>query len=131
MNDESDETRSEGLIGSLRRLGRNVLGTLSTRLEIFSTEFHEERLNLVRTTLVVLGVLFCLQAGIFLAVLFVVLSVSDQNRLMAIGIAAAVLLVVALLGALWLWRWLKTRPPLFETTVAELRKDRERLRGDE
>jgi len=29
----------------------------------------------------------------------------------------------------WLRAWLKSRPPMFATTIAELRKDRERLGG--
>jgi uncharacterized membrane protein YqjE len=121
--------RSEGLIGSLRRVVQTLAEVLDTRLGILSTEIAEERLNLTRLILVALAALFFLQIGVFLAVLFVVLAVSDANRLAAIGIAAAVLLLLAVGGALWLRHWLRTRPPMFATTIAELRKDRDRMKG--
>jgi uncharacterized membrane protein YqjE len=129
MESEARAPRSEGLFGSIRRVIHSAIGVMQTRLEILSTEIAEERLNLTRLIVVALAVLFCLQAGLFLAVLFVVLVVGDANRLAAIGIAALALLLLAMGGALWLRHWLKTRPPMFATTIAELRKDRDRLRG--
>ncbi len=116
-------------MGSIRRLISNALGLLQTRLEILSLDITEERFNLARMLIVTLCVLCCFQAGVFLAVLFAVLSVATPDRLPAIGIAALVLLLMALVGTLWLWRWLKTRPPLFAGTIAELQKDRDRLGG--
>ena len=118
----------EGLIGSLHRLGETVLHVLATRLDILATEIGEERLNLTKLALVALTVLFCLQVGLILGVLFFVLAVSSQNRLAAIGIASIVMLIGAGAGTLWLRSWLKRRPPMFATTIDELRKDRERLR---
>ena len=122
--------RSEGLLGSLRDLGRTALLLLQTRLEILSTEVAEERIQLVRLLLVVLGILFCFQCGTLFAVLFVVLLAGEAHRIAAIGIAALVLLLAALGGVLWIRAWLKRRPPLFATTVAELKKDLERIRGN-
>jgi uncharacterized membrane protein YqjE len=129
MTIESESRRSEGLAGSFRRFVSSVLAVLQTRLEILSTEIAEERFHLTRLVLVVLGVLFCLQAGSLLAVLFVVLAVGQENLLAAVGISALVLLLGAAGGALWLRSWLKSRPPMFASTIAELRKDRDRLAG--
>ena len=117
----------EGLEGSLRRLGRTLVRVLATRFEILSTEIAEERLNLTRLTLVALTVLFCVQTGLMLAIVFIVLAVSPDNRLIAIGLTALALLLGSLGGVLWMRWWLKHRPPLFAATVAELRKDRERM----
>ena len=64
-----------------------------------------------------------------LAILFIVLAVGKANWLAAIGIAALVLLLGALGAVLWLRRWLISRPPMFATSIAELRKDRDRLVG--
>jgi uncharacterized membrane protein YqjE len=127
MEKEPRSAHRGGLFGSLRRLLDTTIGIVGTRLELLSTEVAEERLNLARMVVVALGALFCLQVGVILAVLFAVLVVGTGDRLTAIGIAALVLLLVGLVGLLWLWRWLKTRPPVFATTLAELRKDRERL----
>lgn len=123
------EARPEGLIGSIRRFFTNLLELFQTRLEILSLDVAEERFNLARILIVTLAVLFCLQTGVFLTVLFIVLVVSDAHRLAAIGITALVLLLLAGGGTLWLWWWLKHRPPLFAGTIAELRKDRDRVVG--
>ncbi len=127
MSTNPNAPPSEGLIGSIRRLIGNLLGVLQTRLEILSLDITEERFNLARMLVVIVCVLFCFQLGILLAVLFVALAVADADRLPAIGIAALVLLLLAIIGAAWLWRWLKTRPPLFAGTIAELQKDRDHL----
>lgn len=119
--------RDEGLEGALRRIARALLGAIATRLEILSTELADERVNLTRLTLVALTVLFCLQTGLMLAIVFIVLAVSPDNRLIAIGLTALALLLGSLGGVLWMRWWLKHRPPLFAATVAELRKDRERM----
>ena len=129
MTSAPNPPHAGGLIGSLRRLGRSLLQILQTRLEILSTEIAEERFNLTRLALVAAVVLFCLQTGLMLAVLYIVLAVSPENRLAAIGIAALALLLGALAGVLWMRAWLKSRPPMFATTIAELRKDRDRLGG--
>ena len=76
---------------------------------------------------VLLGLLSAL--GLIFALLFVVLAVGESNRLAAIGIGALVMLLGAVGGALWMRYWLKHRPPMFATTLAELRKDRDRVRG--
>jgi uncharacterized membrane protein YqjE len=127
--DAKRDGRGGGLFGSVRRLGQNLLGAVQTRLEILSTDIAYERFNLVRLVLTALGVLFCFQVGVFLAVLFVVLSVSNEQRLMAIGIAALVLLLGAGVGTLLIRYWLKHRRPFFAATIAELRKDRDRVGG--
>lgn len=130
MESEARSSRPEGLFGSIRGVLASATEVLETRLEILSTEIGEERFNLTRMIVVALAALGCFQIGVFLAVLFVVLLVGEGHRLLAIGVAALVLLVAAAIAVWWLRRWLHTRPPLFATTMAELRKDRERLRGD-
>src|SRR5439155_1358939 len=87
------------MMGSVRRLGRTLLRVLQTRLEILSTEITDERLNLTRLAMVALIVLFCVQTGLMLAIVFIVLAVSPEHRLMAIGITALALLLGAGLGA--------------------------------
>ena len=129
MATEPQSPRDEGLTASLHRLGQSLLTALATRLEIFSTELGEERMNLTTLALVGLTVLFCLQVGLTFAILFVVLIVAPEHRPLAVGIAALAMLLGAGGGALWLRGWLRSRPPMFATTVTELRKDRDRLKG--
>jgi uncharacterized membrane protein YqjE len=129
MATEPQPPRDDSFSASLHRLAHSVLTALSTRLEILSTELGEERLNLTTLALVALTVLFCLQVGLTFGILFVVLIVAPEHRPLAVGLAALAMLLGAGGGALWLRGWLKSRPPLFATTVAELRKDRDRLKG--
>ena len=129
MATEPQAPRDETLTSSLHRMAQAVLTALSTRLELLGTELGEERLNLTTLALVALTVLFCVQAGLTFGLLFLVLVVAPENRPLAVGIAALAMLVGAGGGALWLRAWLKSRPPMFAGTVAELRKDRDRLKG--
>ena len=129
MTGDPQSPPPEGLIGSLRRFGHSIFHVLQTRLEILSTEVAEERFNLAKLGLVALGVLVLLQTGLLFALLFVVLAVGGEHRLLAIGVSALVMLLGALAGGIWLRGWLKRRPPMFAATIAELRKDGERLRG--
>ena len=129
MATEPQPPRDESFAASLHRLAQSLLTALITRLEILSTELAEERMNLATLAMVALIVLFCLQVGLTFAILFFVLIVAPEHRPMAVGIAALVMLLGAGGGALWLRAWLKSRPPMFAATVAELRTDRERMKG--
>ena len=128
MDHETQTDHQAGLAASLRRLLGSFVGVAWTRFDLLSVEFAEERLNLVKLLMVALGAIFCLQMGVILGVVFLVLAVGQENRVLALGIAAAALLLAGIGGTFYLVRWLKTRPPLFAATMAELRKDRERLR---
>jgi uncharacterized membrane protein YqjE len=128
MSTDPQPVRGDGLEGSLHRLARSIALLVQTRLEILSTEIAEERVNLTRLALGALLVLFCVQAGLLLGVVFIVLVVLKQQPT-AIGYAAIGLLAAAAAVVLLIRRWLKRRPPMFASTIGELRKDRERL-GD-
>ena len=129
MTDGREASERAGLSGSARRLGTSLLQVLLTRLDILSTEVAEERSNLARLVIVLLALLVCMQAGLLLAVLFIVLVLGRQHEVAAVGITALVLMLLALACVLWLRWWLKSRPAMFGTTISELRKDRDRLRG--
>jgi uncharacterized membrane protein YqjE len=129
MNEASESGRFRGLGGSLRRFADSTMELLETRMEILSLEWAEERANLTRLLLVVFAILVCLQLALVFGLLFLLLVVGEQHRVAVLGIAALVLVMGAAGAALWLRFWLKRRSPMFETTIAELRKDREWIRG--
>jgi uncharacterized membrane protein YqjE len=104
------------------------MGLVQTRIEILSLEWAEERKNLVRLLLSVFAILACLHLALVMGIVFLLLVVGEAHRVAVLCIAAAVMLLAAAGGALRLRAWLKTRPPMFGTTVAELRKDREWIR---
>jgi uncharacterized membrane protein YqjE len=129
MSQASESARPRGLFGSLRRLGDDIVGLVQTRVEILSLEWAEERGNLMRLLLLVIAIVACLQLAIIVGILFLLLVVGEENRVAVLGYAALLLLLAAAGGALGMRAWLKRRPPVFATTIAELRKDREWIRG--
>ena len=129
MSDPKESGRRPWFGGSLRRFGDSVLGLVETRLQILALEWAEERVNLARMALLMFVILWCLHLAIVMGLIYLLLAVGDENRVAVLGIAALVLLSVSAGTALFLRGWLKRRPPVFATTIAELRKDREWIRG--
>lgn len=129
MGETSESARTGDWGGSVRRFGDSLLGLLQTRVEILALEWAEERGSLTRLLLAVSAILVCLHLAIVLGLVFALLLVGEEHRVAVIGVAALVLLLGAVGGALGLRAWLKRRQPMFGTTIAELRKDREWIRG--
>lgn len=126
MADES-HAAGGGLFDSLKTLSGSLVGIVRTRLELLSTDIAEERAHL--TTLLVVGLLalFCFGVGVVLLAILVAVAFWDTHRLVALGgltgfflAAAAGLVGFAVYKA-------RTRPRLFEATLAELSKDRQHL----
>jgi len=122
------EEKSLGLLGSLRHLAANVLGLVETRLELISTDIAEARARIVQLSIVVGVVVVCVQVGILLLLISLVLAIPEASRAPVVGIAGLVMVAVALVGALWIRHRLKRRHPFFEATMAEFQKDRDKLR---
>ena len=129
MSDTKEPHASGGLGGSLRRFGDSVFGLFETRMEIFSLEWAEERRNLTRLLIMVFAIVVCLQLALVMGVVFLMLAIGQEHRVAVLGIATGVLLLAVLITGLWLRAWLKRRPPMFAATIAEIRKDREWIRG--
>jgi uncharacterized membrane protein YqjE len=105
------------------------MGLVQTRVEILSLEWAEERGNLTRVLIVTLAIVACLQLAIIVGLLFLLLVVGEQYRVAVLGYAALLLLLAAVGGTVGMRAWLKRRPAVFATTIAEIRKDREWIRG--
>jgi uncharacterized membrane protein YqjE len=129
MNDTPESGRARALGGSIRRLGETLLDLFETRVGILSLEWAEERGALIRLLFVVVAILACLQIAIVLGLVFLLLAIGDEHRVATLGLAALALLLAAAGGVWWLRRWLRRRRPMFATTIEELRKDREWIRG--
>lgn len=129
MSEAPESGHKGGWSDSLRRFGDSTLGLLQTRLEILALEWIAERGKLARLLFVVFGILVCLQLALVTGLLFLLLVVGEANRVAVLGFAALALLIAAAGGALGLRAWLRRQPPMFGTTISELRKDRDWLRG--
>jgi len=125
----AEESKAGGLFESLKTLSASIVGIVHTRLELLSTDIAEEREHLI--TLLVLGLLalFCLGVGVVLLALLIVVVFWESNRLLALSGLSGLFLVAAM-GLAWLaMHKARTRPRLFEASLAELSKDRQQLRS--
>jgi len=102
--------------------------SLHTRVELAITEIEEERERLKQTLVLTLLLFFGLSLGIILLTIFVVASFWDGGWVYALGCLAVLYLGVGLTAALILRRKASQRPKFLSATLAELAKDRDRLR---
>jgi uncharacterized membrane protein YqjE len=124
---EESHAAMGGLFDSLKTFAGSVVGIVHTRLELLSTDIAEERAHL--TTLLVLGLvaLFCLGVGVVLLAILIAVAFWDSHRLAALGGLTGFFLLVGA-GLVWLaMHKARTRPRLFESSLAELSKDRQQL----
>lgn len=122
----AEESRG-GLFESLKTLSGSLIAIVHTRLELLSNDIAEERAHL--TTLLVLGLvaLFCLGVGVVLLTILIAVAFWESHRLAALGGLTGFFLVVGA-GLVWLaMHKARTRPRLFEASLAELSRDRQRL----
>lgn len=121
--------RDAGLLASARRLLDSVLGLLRTRLEIIACEFEEEREHVKALLLFGAIALALISLGIVALTAFVTLWLWATYGLYALAIVGAAFLFLGV-GLLWyVRRRERARPALFSTTLFELVRDQDTLRG--
>lgn len=124
---EESHAATGGLFESLKTLSSSLVGIVHTRLELLSTDIAEEREHLVLLLVMTLLALFCLGVGIVLLAILVAAVFWESHRLMALGGLTGIFLAAGA-GAGWLaMHKARARPRLFEASLAELSKDRQRL----
>jgi len=124
---EESHAAAGGLFESLKTLSGSLVGIVHTRLELLSTDIAEERAHL--TTLLVLGLvaLFCLGVGVVLLAILIAVAYWDSHRLAALG-GLTGFFMIAGAGLAWLaLHKARTKPRLFDASLAELSKDRQHL----
>jgi uncharacterized membrane protein YqjE len=129
QEDSTEGERSSSFLQSLKAALAAVSSALHTRLELFVTELEEERERLKQALLLTLLLFFCLSFGFILLNIFVVALFWERGWIFAIGALAALYLTVGIAAALMLRKKILTRPGLFPATLAELGKDRDRLKA--
>lgn len=122
-----DTGRAEGLLESLRSVAKTFVALVQTRIEIFASEIDEERARLARIAVLAVIAAFCLGLAVVLLVLLVVVVFWDSNRLLAIGVIAALFALGSLVALLGLRSVIRQRPKFLAATLAELRKDAKEL----
>lgn len=118
-----------GILDSVKRLLGTLAAIAQTRIELLGTEIEEQVVRLVSMLLWSIIGLFCGFTAAILIAIVVLITFWDTNRVLA-----AVLLVAGY-AALGFLAWLRVRslararPRLFQATLEELAKDRDRLGG--
>lgn len=123
----ADSRETEGLLASLKTLTLTLVSVAHTRLELLSTDVAEERARLTVILMSVMVALFCLGVGVVLLAMLIVVMFWETHRLAALGSLTALFLAAG--AALWLFALnkLRNKPRLFEASISELTKDRDRL----
>jgi len=122
------EGNSPGIIYSLKALGATLASAFHTRVELLVTELEEERERLKQTLMFALLLVFSLSMGFILLTIFLVALFWQNGWIGAIGGLAFLYLGVATFAAVKLRDVYLNRSGLFPATVAELGKDRDRLK---
>jgi uncharacterized membrane protein YqjE len=124
---EKSQAAAGGLFESLKTLSVSLVGIVHTRLELLSTDIAEEREHLITLLLLALLALFFLGMGVLLLVLLIVVAFWESHRLLAVG-GLAGLFLIASAGTTWFaLHKTRTKPRLFEASLAELSRDRQHL----
>ena len=132
MSDQGSASDQEGS-SSFSQLFKAILAVLSaalhTRLELFVTELEEERERLKQYLTLILLVIFGISFGLVLFTIFVVALFWQNGWIPAVGVFALLYLGIAAFAAAKLRSAIFSRAGLFPATLAELGKDRDRLRA--
>jgi len=126
---EESQAASEGLFESLKTLSVSLVSIVHTRLELLSTDVAEERAQLTSFLVLVLVALGCFGVGAVLLAMLVVVAFWETHRLLALA-GMTGLFLAAGFGLGWFaMHRVRTKPRLFEASLAELSKDRQQLRS--
>lgn len=121
--------RSSSFFDTCKSVVAAILSAFHTRLELFVTELEEEKERLKQTLVLILLLFFGLSFGFILLNIFVVALFWEKGWLFALGGLAALYLCVGVIAGAMLRKKILTRPGLFPVTLAELGKDRDRLKA--
>jgi uncharacterized membrane protein YqjE len=130
LDSASDPTGNGGwkLTQPLKDLISALSSALHTRVELFAVELEEELERSKRSLALFLILLGSGGLGVVLLNVFLVALFWQNGWIPAIGLLALVYFVVALFAAIKLRSSLSRQAGLFPATLAELGKDRDRLK---
>jgi len=120
-------SESGGLMESLKRMAGTLLVIFQTRLELFSIEMEEERLNIKQMLLYASIALLFFALAIILLTAFVVVVFWDSYRLQVLASFAGLYFVAGLLAWNALHRVANKKSQLFSASLAALADDRDQL----
>ena len=126
---KSPQGHPPGMFDSLRQLLGTLAGVAQTRIELLGTEIEEQVGRLTSMLLWTIVSLFLAFTTVVLIAVAILVAFWDTNRILAAILLAAGFAVLALISCLRVRAVARGRPHLFQATLEELAKDRDRLGG--
>jgi uncharacterized membrane protein YqjE len=117
------------MFDSLRQLLGTVVGIVENRIELLGTEVEEQVARLTSMLLWTIVSLFLAFTTVLLMAVAILVAFWDSNRILVAILLAAGFAVLALVSFLQVKAVARGRPHLFQATLEELAKDRDRLGG--
>lgn len=129
----ADNTTSQGpargALSTAQRIVTIIVGMVETRLRLAVVELEEERANVIQLLMMAGITLLFTAFGLMTLLVLLFWAIDPAYRLMALGITTAVLLGLALIGAIWTITKAR-RSTLLGATRRQLEIDRELLEED-
>ena len=123
----AEKPGTRGILESVRSFGHRGVGMVQNRLGLFAVELEEQKLRFIRLLILTAAAIFLGNTALLVVSATIVVIVGAHARL---GVLIA-LCVIYLAGAIWavlaLRNELRSAPPAFESSLAELKKDTEWL----
>ncbi len=113
-----------GLFRSLAHVLATAIGIAQTRLELLSTELQEEVHRVAEIMLWATVALLAGGVGLFMLALVIIIVFWDTHRILASVAVTSVFFLISAIAALVLRAKVRSKPPLLDATLAELKKDR-------
>lgn len=126
---DPDGARPRGLFDSLKDLLATVSALAQTRLELLGTELEEQVARLAILLVWSIVALFLVFTAVVLAAVAVIVLFWDEHRVLVAFCLAGGMGLFAVGSILYVLNQLKARPRMFQATLDELSKDRQRLGG--
>jgi uncharacterized membrane protein YqjE len=130
FEDEVSPGPAAGFLGSVKNAFGTLLGIAQTRLELISTELQEEVSRAADLLMWAFIALFAAGIGLFLGALVLIFAFWETHRVLVSLLMVGFFFLLALSAALTLRSKLKNRPPPFDATIAEFKRDRAQLAGE-
>jgi len=119
-----------GIFASVKALLGRLLALLHGRAELFTTELEEEITRLVGVLIWSLVGILCAIIGLSFLAVTILLAVPGDARTWVAGGLTLLFFAIAALGGLSIKKIVRAKTRIFDASLKELEKDRERLRGE-
>ena len=116
-----------GVFESLRKLGDTGLALFQNRLELFGVDVAEQKARLVRLLLLAGAAIFLTNTAVLVVTATVVILAGEKSRVPVLITLCFLYVGAAVAAFLFLRKEIKSAPPPFDSTISELKKDRDWL----